>query len=59
MCKKPPEKCKAKVKCKVCPSRKEKLQKEFASPKEYDKISLNDMDNMFEQNQYIISVKGE
>lgn len=52
MCKKLPEQCKAKIKCQCC---KEKLEIEQKGAK----LSLNDVDSMFEQQQYMIEVKGE
>lgn len=52
MCKKDPNECKAKIKCKCC---KEKL----AFEQESGKLSLSEVDNQFEQQTYIISVKGE
>ena len=52
MCKKSPEQCKAKVKCKCC---KEKLDKKQESSKQ----SLNEVDNNFEQQHYIIEIEGE
>ena len=67
MCKKVPEQCKAKVKCKCC---KEKLDsnlqlqgisKKFLIDKEQEtgKLNLNEVDNNFEQQHYIIDLKGE
>lgn len=52
MCKKLPEQCKAKVKCKCC---KEKL----AFDQENDKLNLSEVDNQFEQQHYVIDIKGE
>lgn len=52
MCKKLPEQCKAKVKCRCC---KEKL----AIEQEGGKLNLNEVDNNFEQQHYIIEIKGE
>lgn len=49
MCRKSPEQCKAKVKCKCC---KEKLDKE----QESGKLCLNDVDDLFEQQLFIINV---
>ena len=50
MCRKLPEQCKAKVKCKCC---KEKL----AIEQETGKINLNEVDNRFEQQSSIIEIK--
>ena len=52
MCKKSPEQCKAKVKCKCC---KEK----FAIEQETGKLNLNEVDNQFEQQHFVIEIKGE
>lgn len=52
MCKKPPEQCRAKIKCKCC---KEKL----VIDQETGKLGLNEVDNQFEQQLFIINVKGE
>ena len=67
MCKKSPEQCKAKVKCKCCKEKLDsncKLQvisKKFivAIEQETGKLSLNEVDNQFEQQHYVIEVKGE
>ena len=52
MCKKSPEQCKAKVKCKCC---KEKL----AIEQETGKLSLNEVDSQFEQQHFVIEIEGE
>lgn len=52
MCKKSPEQCKTKVKCKCCVKPVDKGQRD-------GKLSLNEMDNNFEQQNYAIDVKGE
>ena len=52
MCRKLPEQCKAKVKCKCC---KEKL----AIEQEDGKLDINQVDVNFEQQHYIIEIKGE
>ena len=52
MCKKSPEQCKAKVKCKCC---KEKL----AINQETGKLILNEVDSQFEQQHFVIEIKGE
>lgn len=52
MCKKSPKDCKAKIKCGVC--------KDSLDNSENDaKISLNEVDNSFQEKQYIVYVKGE
>lgn len=51
MCKKSPDDCKAKVKCKCC---KEKLDKE----QEDGKLTLNEVDIKFEQQQHVIDIEG-
>lgn len=52
MCKKSPKDYKAKIKCKVC--------KVLLDNSENDaKISLNEVDNSFQEQQYIVYVKGE
>lgn len=50
MCKKSPEQCNAKVKCKCC---KEKLDKK----QESSKLNLNAVDSSFEQQSSIIEIK--
>ena len=52
MCKKSQEHCMVKVKCKCC---KEKL----AIEQETGKLNLNEVDNNFEHQHYIIEIKGE
>ena len=52
MCKKSPEQCKAKVKCKCCVKPIDKKQ-------ESSKLGLNEVDNQFEQQHYIIEIKGK
>ena len=51
MCKKSPEQCKAKVKCKCCIKQVDKEQ-------ECDKLNLNEVDAMFEQQHHVIKIKG-
>lgn len=51
MCRKDPNECKAKTKCKRC---KEKL----AIDQENDKLNLSEVDNQFEQQHYVIDIKG-
>ena len=53
MCRKSPEPCQAKTKCKCC-------VKMVDSEQETGKLNLNEVDNNFEQQQhYIIEIKGE
>ena len=52
MCKKSPEQCKAKVKCKCCVKPIDKEQED-------GKLNLNEVDNNFEQQHCIIEIKGE
>lgn len=52
VCRKPPEHCKAKVKCKCC---KITLDKD----KEHDKVTLDEVDNQFDQQHCIIEIKGD
>ena len=52
MCRKLPDQCKAKLKCKCC---KEKLTIE----QETGKLNLNEVDNQFEQQHFVIEIKGE
>lgn len=51
MCRKLPDQCKAKVKCKCC-------VKPVDSEKENDKLSLNEVDNQFEQQHFVIEIEG-
>ena len=54
MCRKLPDQCKAKVKCKCC--------KEGLAIKQEDGklgLSLNEVDNQFEQRHFVIEIKGE
>lgn len=51
MCRKSPEQCKAKVKCKCCKSTIDK-------DKEHGILTLNEVDNQFEQQHYVIEIKG-
>lgn len=92
MCKKPPEQCRAKVKCKCCIKQQEMtklrdayleakengevksykitldsnnmlqgISKKFLidSNREDDTLSLNEVDRKFEQQYFVIEVKGE
>lgn len=74
MCKKSPKQCKAKVKCSACIKRQEmsKLRDAYLeakekgevkitldSNKEPDILTLNEVDTMFEQQYYVIDIKGE
>ncbi|ULG01866.1 hypothetical protein phiA047_0135 [Aeromonas phage phiA047] len=77
MCRKSPEQCKAKVKCKCCIKRQEmsKLRDAYLEAKENGevksykiivdseqetgKLGLNEVDNQFEQQHYVIEIKGE
>lgn len=77
MCKKSPEQCNAKVKCKCCIKRQEmsKLRDAYLEAKEKGevkpykivvdseqetgKLGLNEVDNQFEQQHYVIEIKGE
>lgn len=52
MCRKNPKDCKAKVKCKCC-------IKQVDNSKEHDILTLTEVDNKFEQQHYVIEVKGE
>ena len=52
MCRKLPDQCKAKVKCKCCVKHVDKEQR-------YGKLNLNDVDNQFEQQHFVIDIKGE
>ena len=52
MCKKSQEQCKAKTKCKCCIRHLDKKQ-------ESGKLGLNEVDNQFEQQLFIINVKGD
>ncbi|QDB73972.1 hypothetical protein [Aeromonas phage 4L372D] len=77
MCKKSPEQCNAKVKCKCCIKRQvmSKLRDAYLEAKENGevksykiivdseqetgKLGLNEVDNQFEQQHYVIEIKGE
>lgn len=61
MCRKNPKDCKVKRVCNVRPSNKgkQKVQKGLASSENCGKISLNDIDSCFQEQQYIVYVKGE
>lgn len=77
MCKKSPEQCNAKVKCKCCIKQQEmsKLREAYIEAKENGevksykiivdseqengKLELNEVDIQFEQQHYVIEVKGE
>lgn len=50
MCKKSPEQCKAKVKCKCC-------KEDLAIEQETGKLNLNAVDSSFEQQSSIIEIK--
>lgn len=52
MCRKSPEQCKAKIKCKCC---------KFSIDKEQEdaKLTINEVDIKFEQQQHVIDIKGE
>ena len=52
MCKKSQEQCKAKTKCKCC-------TKPIDNELENDKLNLSEVDNQFEQQHYVIDIKGE
>ena len=52
MCKKLPEQCKAKVKCKCC-------TKPLDKEKEGSKLNLTELDSQFEQQSFIIDIKGD
>lgn len=52
MYKKSQEQCKAKVKCKCC-------KVLIDNSENHDKISLNEVDSCFQEQQYIVYVKGE
>lgn len=52
MCKKLPEQCKAKVKCECC-------KVLIDNSENHDNISLNEIGSCFQEQQYIILVKGE
>lgn len=52
MCKKSPENCKAKVKCQIC-------KVLLDNQENRDKISLNTVDALLEQQTYIIDIKGD
>lgn len=77
MCKKSPEQCKAKVKCKCCIKRQEmsKLRDAYLEAKENgevksykivvdseqetSKLNLTELDSQFEQQSFIIDIKGD
>ncbi|ULG01404.1 hypothetical protein phiA019_0057 [Aeromonas phage phiA019] len=77
MCKKSPEQCKAKVKCKCCIKRQEmsKLREAYLEAKENgevksykitldsnredDTLTLNEVDSKFEQQSFIIDIRGD
>lgn len=61
MCRKNPKDCKVKKVCDVCPSNKgeQKAQKGLASYENCDKLNLNEVDNSFQEQQYIVYIKGE
>ena len=52
MCRKLPDQCKAKVKCKCYVKPVDKEQRDC-------KLRLNEVDNRFEQQHYVIEIKGE
>lgn len=54
MCRKNPNDCRAKIKCKCC---KEKL--EIEQKDDTLNLNLNEVDSMFEQQHYIIETRGE
>lgn len=52
MCKKSQEQCKAKTKCKCC-------TKPLDKEKEGGKLNLTELDSQFEQQSFIIDIKGD
>lgn len=52
MCRKDPSECKAKTKCKCC-------KEDLAINQETGKLNLNEVDNRFEQQYYVIEIEGE
>ena len=52
MCRKLPDQCKAKVKCKCYVKPVDKEQRD-------GKLNLNEVDNKLEQQQYLIEIEGE
>ena len=67
MCKKDTNQCKAKVKCRCCKEKFDSnlqlqgISKKFivAIDQENDKLNLSEVDNQFDQQHYVIDIKGE